>query len=220
MLTTRLSILAATLTLLSSGAIAAELPKETAPVKVAPQVGGKPTVGNGVPFDLFQMIDHDKDGTLTIQEFSDNSLSYFDMIDTNKDGELTLDEVRHRAVEVVEKKAPRITNDKTKMAQMVEKRANGHFTAIDTNKDGKVTRSEYLERADQRFKSMDADHDGKVTVKEYNDPRKYGDLPAPVKAVKPDTRVYVPMPKGMKLNIAPAKSDASPAPAAATPPKK
>lgn len=107
------------------------------------------------PAQIFQWLDKDHDGTLTRQEYIENSRfknkeqarKIFEAADTDGDGAITQERyVEHR----------RITD-----------KAKEIFGKLDGNGDGKMTEAEFVAKAGAIFQALDGDADGAVTIPEY-----------------------------------------------------
>lgn len=110
---------------------------------------------------LFEKIDANKDGKVTLAEAKAAEKTRFAAIDTNKDGRLTTQELAaHRAAK---------HGDKTPNPERAKKH-KGHgakfFAKLDTNGDGAIDASESAAKAEKMFARMDDNGDGVVTKDE------------------------------------------------------
>jgi Ca2+-binding EF-hand superfamily protein len=111
--------------------------------------------------ELFEKIDANKDGKVTLAEAKAAEKTRFAAIDTNKDGRLTTEELQaHRASKHGDKPAH-------------PERANKHkehgakfFAKMDANGDGAIDATESAAKAEKMFTRMDDNGDGVVTKDE------------------------------------------------------
>ncbi len=113
--------------------------------------------------DHFTSLDANKDGSVTLEEFSavrhprGNAKDIFKMRDANSDGSLTVEEFCERG--------------KRHKGPMGD--CDGHFKSLDTDKDGKVSLAEFKNgrhprgNPEEMFKLRDADKDGFLTNEEF-----------------------------------------------------
>jgi Ca2+-binding EF-hand superfamily protein len=114
------------------------------------RMGGGGRVGEG----LVKMLDADKDGKVTRDEFA-KIVSLFDLLDANHDGTLSQEEMNNffRAVNDAQTQA---ANQATGGVDV-----NNLFANYDKNKDGKLTPDEIT--SEKLFKRLDLNKDGVVT---------------------------------------------------------
>ena len=84
------------------------------------------------------MMDTNKDGKVSKEEFMKAHEAMFDQMDANKDGFI----------------------DKDEMGKMMEGKCG--MSMMDTNKDGKVSKEEFTKHHDAMFDQMDANKDGSI----------------------------------------------------------
>ncbi len=98
---------------------------------------------------IFEYLDADKNGVVTLEEAIAKVDARFDEIDANKDGAID----RAEATNWIGRRAP---------AQMVD-----HFMGVhDLDGDGKVTKAEWEKPFKKRFALYDRNDDGKITKEE------------------------------------------------------
>jgi len=114
--------------------------------------------------DHFKSTDTDKDGKVTLEEFSaikhprGNAKDLFKSRDVNNDGFLTVDEFCERGM---------------MHGHHMMGNCEDHFKSMDTDKDGKVSLAEFKSarhphgNPDNMFKIRDADKDGFLTMDEF-----------------------------------------------------
>ena len=135
--------------------------------------GGSPAGGPGGPGrgKMFEMMDKDGDGKVTVDEFKANATEMakqrFEKIDANADGKVTAEEMT-AAMDKMAKMAP-------ERAAEMKKRAPD-FAALDTNGDGSATLEEFTAGGTkvimERFEKMDQNGDKVVTKDEVEAARK------------------------------------------------
>ncbi|MDQ8206282.1 hypothetical protein QEH52_02100 [Coraliomargarita sp. SDUM461003] len=111
------------------------------------------------PQELFQRLDADENGTLSLEEVKGPLAEQFDKIDADGDGELT-------KKELIAANKDRRQAGKDKGPQ----RRGQNIKAADTNEDGSISKAEAteagLERLLEHFDEIDADGDGEITREE------------------------------------------------------
>lgn len=111
--------------------------------------------------EMFEKIDANKDGKVTLAEANAAEKARFTAIDANKDGRLTTEELQaHRASKHGDK-------------PVNPERANKHkehgakfFAKLDANGDGAIDATESAAKAEKMFARMDDNSDGVVTKDE------------------------------------------------------
>ncbi|MHB9027055.1 MAG: EF-hand domain-containing protein [Armatimonadota bacterium] len=104
------------------------------------------------PQSPFEMMDANKDGAVTLDEFSAKPLARFAELDANKDGKVTKAEIDKAVADLREKM-------KQRMEEM--------FTKLDKNADGVIGKDEVPPKAQDKFQKMDTNNDGQVTKAEF-----------------------------------------------------
>ena len=147
-----------TRTLILSGAAVAVAASAFAGVAVAqgrmmqPGANGPADGPDGRPggprMGMFQMMDTNKDGKVTREEFLDRAGPFFARFDVNKDGTVTKEEI----VQV--------------MTKRMEERAARMTAPFDANGDGTVTKEEFDAFRAKRFALLDRNDDGEVDAEE------------------------------------------------------
>jgi Ca2+-binding EF-hand superfamily protein len=111
--------------------------------------------------ELFEKIDANKDGKVTLVEAKAAEKARFTAIDTNKDGRLTTEELQaHRASKHGDKPA------NTERANKRKEHGAKFFANIDANGDGAIDAAESAAKAEKMFTRMDDNGDGVVTKDE------------------------------------------------------
>lgn len=110
---------------------------------------------------MFEQIDANKDGKVTLAEAKAAEKARFTAADTNKDGRLTTEELQaHRAS---------MHGDRPGNAERAHKH-KGHgekfFAKVDVNGDGAIDATESAAKAEKMFARMDGNSDGVVTQDE------------------------------------------------------
>jgi Ca2+-binding EF-hand superfamily protein len=99
--------------------------------------------------EKFAMMDTNKDGRVSPDEFEVGAKQMFDKMDTNKDGKVTAAEMDAAHA------------GKAKGMSSADK-----IKKVDTNGDGTLSADEHAAGAKKMFNRMDADHDGYLTKQE------------------------------------------------------
>jgi Ca2+-binding EF-hand superfamily protein len=133
----------------------------TAALAASPAPAGAPAAGDasasmtpqGMPFaptieQVFEMLDGDHDGVVTLAEALKGIGQHFDMVDQNKDG--TLDTAEFESW----------------FGRANPEAARFFLSLYDIDGDGKVTRAEFENPVKKRFALFDRNDDGKVTPDE------------------------------------------------------
>lgn len=127
---------------------------------------------------MFEMLDANKDGTVTRAEATAAAEKHFAEVDTNKDGVITAperDAIRARMVDAHFKRMDADNNGQISPAEFRaghEKMgsADGHRSHGGMGKgsmmQGDMTKAAAVTRAQAMFDRIDADHDGKITAAE------------------------------------------------------
>ena len=102
---------------------------------------------------MFQRVDANGDGQITLAESQAFRADRFQKMDANSDGAVSLDEMRNAG--------------KRKRSDRLEKR----FAKLDTNGNGAIEQIEFNTMAESRFERVDANGDGALTLDEIKDHR-------------------------------------------------
>jgi class 3 adenylate cyclase len=133
---------------------AAPILKEPSPTPVAPSpqvvppTRERPSMQRKVTSDLFNKIDINRDGKITLDEFMMWRDKQFNRLDKNADGSLSWFEV---------------SAGRNKFAQKLM----DHFDRIDTNQDRYLSREEFREASRRRFLKWDANRDNYLNAEEF-----------------------------------------------------
>lgn len=117
-------------------------------VALAQGKGPGPKGASGPRAGMFQMMDTNKDGKVTKDEFLGRASPFFERFDANGDGSVTKDEVT--AV----------------FMKRMQARAVNRTARFDANGDGTVTKDEFDTYRGKRFALMDRNNDGEIDVEE------------------------------------------------------
>lgn len=101
---------------------------------------------------IFEKLDADGDGGITLEEMRDHARKRREAIDLNNDGRITPEEI----------------------VQFRKQRRAERFAHIDVNSDGVLSRDEVPERFKRRFDRVDANGDGKISQEEMLDGEQAG----------------------------------------------
>lgn len=99
---------------------------------------------------MLEMLDTNKDGSISKAEFEAKRSNEFSAADANNDGTVTPAELT--------------AFHEKKMEERKAERQKRMFDRLDTNKDGKVSKEEF--EAGGKFERMDKNNDGKITADE------------------------------------------------------
>ncbi|PTW57626.1 Ca2+-binding EF-hand superfamily protein [Breoghania corrubedonensis] len=110
--------------------------------------GGPDGRPGGPRMGMFQMMDTNKDGKVTKDEFLGQAGPFFARFDTNKDGTVTRDEIVQA------------------MTKRMEERVARMSAPFDANGDGNVTKEEFDTFRAKRFALLDRNNDGEVDAEE------------------------------------------------------
>lgn len=105
---------------------------------------------------MIERIDADKNGEISLEEFTTARLERFNAADANKDGSVTREEMLAQ----VEKRR-------------AEHRVNRMFEHLDANKDGMITENETRVMAEKRFARMDRNDSGSIEKSEMRRMKKH-----------------------------------------------
>jgi Ca2+-binding EF-hand superfamily protein len=110
---------------------------------------------HGNQVDMFQSMDANADGKISVAEHAATAKAMFEKMDADHDGSVTEKEMTaaHQ----------KITGQKPGAGEMS---AADKIKAVDTNGDGKLTAEEHQAGSKMMFEKMDADHDGFLTKAE------------------------------------------------------
>jgi class 3 adenylate cyclase len=129
---------------------AAPLPQATPPAPAAPPVAAVPPTrpgplsrGRGLS-DLFQRLDPNGDGKVTMSEFQSWREGQFNAFDADKDGHLSQAE---------------LSAGRSPFARKLLQ----NFSMVDSDQDQKLSRSEFQAGGRRRFLQMDANRDGNIS---------------------------------------------------------
>jgi Ca2+-binding EF-hand superfamily protein len=117
---------------------------------------------------LFLLLDKDKDGQLSRQEYE----AGFDMIDIDKDGKISQCDITAatKALPGMEAMSGFVQKlDTDGDGKLSKPEYNAGFDVIDADKDGFITRSEFGTASLAPFSMLDKDGDGKLSRTEYED---------------------------------------------------
>lgn len=143
--------------LLSAGALALTLAACTPGFAQQGQAGsGQSDRG---PMRMFQEMDADSDGRVTVEEMRRRVAERFAAADADRDNALSPEEFRNAVPRRRTDAAPPTDGRHARMLDM-------RFRMTDANGDGRVTLDEMHAAAGTMFRGMDADSDGAVTQEE------------------------------------------------------
>ncbi len=137
-------------------------PADGAPANAAPR-GRHPD-----PARMFNQLDTNHDGRVTMDEMWARTQASFASADANRDGGLTLEEFRtmRPGAEGAANGRPRREPPTGERAERMQRMADARFRALDANRDGRVTLDEMRPMVEARFRAMDANADNAVTQDE------------------------------------------------------
>ena len=127
---------------------------------------------------MFEMLDANKDGTVTRAEATAAAEKHFAEVDTNNDGVITASERDAMHARMVDEHFKRMDADNNGQISPTEFRAGhekmrsaeGHRThggmGMGSMMQGDMTKAAFVARAQAMFDRIDADHDGKITAAE------------------------------------------------------
>ena len=151
--------------------LATSLPAMAQPAADPPPPGRRPDAAR-----LFNELDTNRDGRLTLDEMWARTQSRFAAADANRDGALTPEEFRMlrpgrdggtRANRDSDTPAaPDAAPPTGRSAEQMQRFADARFRALDANRDGRVTLDEMRPMVEARFRAMDANADNAVTQEE------------------------------------------------------
>ena len=98
---------------------------------------------------MMERIDTDKNGAISLEEFTTARAARFDAADANKDGAITREEMMAQ----IEKRR-------------MERRVNRMFERLDADNDGTITKAETAAFAEKRFARLDRDNSGSIEKSE------------------------------------------------------
>jgi Ca2+-binding EF-hand superfamily protein len=99
--------------------------------------------------DLFNEFDANRDGGITLEEFTQHRAERFKKYDSNADEQISIEEFTAGVA------ADKLDSRKQR------------FHEMDTNGDGMLTESDMTDRANAQFAGMDTNGDGKVDLAEF-----------------------------------------------------
>ncbi len=112
---------------------------------------------------MHEMMDADKDGSVSAEEFKAFRSQKFADADKNNDGNLDAGEYEALSKVMAEKR-------KKAMEMAKKKKAKKHFDKMDTDGDGKISKAEFDAKGERGFIRMDKNDDGMLNM----DDRSYG----------------------------------------------
>lgn len=137
------------------GAVAAV----TTTATVVPSMGGQALAHGPGGDQMFQKMDANNDGKISVDEHAAAAKKMFEVMDANKDGKVTAAEMEAAHEQIAGKAA--VAKDKGKQMSAAEK-----LKVVDSNGDGALTAEEHLAGSKSMFDKMDANHDGLLTKAE------------------------------------------------------
>ncbi|VAW05530.1 hypothetical protein MNBD_ALPHA01-69 [hydrothermal vent metagenome] len=112
---------------------------------------------------MHEMMDADKDGSVSAEEFQAFRSQKFADADKNNDGNLDAGEYEALAKVMAEQR-------KKAMEMAKKKKAKKHFDKMDADGDGKISKAEFDAKGERGFTRMDKNDDGMLNM----DDRSYG----------------------------------------------
>jgi Ca2+-binding EF-hand superfamily protein len=126
---------------------------------VAAPLGGRALAHGHEGDHMFQKMDANADGKISVDEHAAAAKTMFETMDANKDGKVTAAEMEAAHEKIVGKAAA--GKDKGKQMSAAEK-----LKVVDTNGDGALSAEEHLAGSKAMFDKMDGNHDGFLTKPE------------------------------------------------------
>lgn len=124
------------------------------------------------PNRMFNAMDTNADGRITLDEVWARTQIRFTEADANRDGFLTQEEFR--TLRRGPGDGPRRGPPGHDHAEHAQRMADARFRALDANRDSKVTLEEMRPQVEARFRAMDANGDQAVTREELPRPHHGG----------------------------------------------
>lgn len=148
--------------ILATALVAASLPAMAQPGPDAPPA--RPHGTRPDPTRMFNELDSNRDGRVTMDEVWARTQTRFVEADTNRDGGLTPEEFR--AMRMGPAGGPRREPPSGERAERFQRMTEARFRALDANRDGRLSLEEFRPMVDARFRAMDANGDNAVTQDE------------------------------------------------------